>query len=84
MTHDPRDPNKPRTTSEALEEYVEAPLHDEVFGSNPDGGVNDTPRGAIGANVNLGFPAVELEPHKPLRHIGDTDQADYQPGGGRR
>jgi len=84
MSNDPGDPTKPHTTSDSLEELVDAPLHDEVFGANPDGPVNDTPRGAIGANVNLGFPAVALEPNKPLRHIGDTDQADYQPGGGRR
>lgn len=83
MSHKPRDPTKPHSTSDSLEEHVDAPLHEEVFGSS-DGPVNDTPRGAIGANVNLGYPAVQLEPNKPLRHIGDTDQADYQPGGGRR
>jgi len=83
MSHNPRDPNH-HTAAEDLEDYVDTPLHNEVFGANPDGPVNDTPRGAIGANVNLGFSAVELEPNQPLRHIGDNDQADFQPGGGRR
>ncbi len=83
MSHDPKD-HKNHTASDSLEEHVDAPLHDEVFGTNPEGLINDTPRGAIGANVNLGFSAVELEAHQPLRHIGDTDQADFQPGGGKR
>ena len=29
------------------------PIHDEVFGVDPDGMYNDTPPGAIGTNVNL-------------------------------
>ena len=50
MSHNPRDPNH-HTAAEDLEDYVDTPLHNEVFGANPDGPVNDTPRGAIGANV---------------------------------
>ena len=83
MTHDPKEPHK-HTASDSLEEHVDAPLHEEVFGHAPDGVVNDTPKGAIGANVNLGFPAVQLDRNQPLRHIGDSDQGDFQPGGGRR
>ena len=83
MSNDPKDP-KPHTAADSLEEIIDAPLHDQVFGANPDGGVNDTPKGAIGDNVNLGFPAVQLDRNQPLRHIGDSDQGDFQPGGGRR
>ena len=83
MTNDPKDPLH-HTTADDLEDHVDAPLHDQVFGTNPEGSVNDTPKGAIGANVNLGFSPVQLEPHQPLRHIGDSDQGDFQPGGGKR
>ena len=83
MTHDPKDPHT-HTAADDLEDHVDAPLHDQVFGTNPEGSVNDTPKGAIGSNVNLGFPPVQLEPHQPLRHIGDSDQSDFQPGGGKR
>jgi hypothetical protein len=31
---------------------VHPPIHDEIFGSDPDGFYNDTPKGAIGENVN--------------------------------
>lgn len=82
MTNDPK---RPKTASDDLEEHiVDAPLHEEVFGTDPDGGVNDTPKGAIGANVNLSVPPVQLDSNQPLRHIGDNDQGDFQPGGGRR
>ncbi len=78
------DPKHPKTASDSLEEHVEAPLHEQVFGNNPDGVVNDTPKGAIGENVNLGLGGVQLDSNQPLRHIGDSDQGDFQPGGGRR
>ncbi|MFT3725676.1 MAG: hypothetical protein QM773_19110 [Hyphomonadaceae bacterium] len=78
------DPKKPHTAAEDLEDHVEAPLHEQVFGNDPDGFVNDTPRGAIGENVNLGLGGVQLDSNQPLRHIGDSDQGDFQPGGGRR
>ena len=42
------DPKKPHTAADDLEDHVEAPLHEAVFGNDPDGFVNDTPRGAIG------------------------------------
>jgi hypothetical protein len=78
------DPKKPHTAADDLENHVEAPLHEAVFGNDPDGFVNDTPRGAIGENVNLGLGGVQLDSNQPLRHIGDSDQGDFQPGGGRR
>jgi len=76
--------DKPKTTHEALKEHVEAPLHEAVFGNDPDGGFNDTPPGAIGENVNFVGGGVQLDNHSPLRHIGDSDAGDFQPGGGRR
>jgi hypothetical protein len=77
-------PDAPNTAAESLDEDTKTSLHEQVFGSDPDGFVNDTPRGAIGANVNIIGSAVELDRHQPLRHIGDSDQGDFQPGGGRR
>ena len=55
-----------------------------MFGSDPDGFVNDTPRGAIGANVNIIGSAVQLDRNQPLRHIGDSDQGDFPPDNLRR
>lgn len=86
----PQDPGKPedhphnKTAADSFEEHVDAPLHEKMFGSNPTGLVNDTPEGAIGENVNMSVPPVQLDSNQPLRHIGDTDQGDFQPGGGRR
>ena len=74
----------PKTASEQLGQDAETSLHEQVFGADPDGFVNDTPSGAIGENVNIIGTAVQLDRNQPLRHIGDTDQGDFQPGGGRR
>jgi hypothetical protein len=66
------------------------PIHDSVFGpdkifgSDPDGFVNDTPRGAIGERVNIIGIAAAPEGYQPMRTVGDTDQGDRQPDGGRR
>jgi hypothetical protein len=64
------------------------PIHDAVFGDefgrDPDGYYNDTPRGAIGENVNSIGIAVQPERNQPMRNMGDTDQGDRQPLGGRR
>ncbi|MDP3738173.1 MAG: hypothetical protein Q8R02_12330 [Hyphomonadaceae bacterium] len=77
--------DKSKTTADTLkEDIVESPLHEAVFGSDPDGFVNDTPEGAIGENVNYGLGGVQLDRNQPLRHIGDSDAGDFQPGGGRR
>jgi hypothetical protein len=60
------------------------PIHDEVFGVDPDGFVNDTPPGAIGDNVNIIGTAVQPEQNQPMRNLGDSDQGDRQPDGSRR
>ena len=60
------------------------PIHDEVFGADPDGMYNDTPHGAIEENVNLIGTAAQPEKFQPMRNLGDTDQGDRQPMGGRR
>lgn len=60
------------------------PIHDQVFGDDPDGFVNDTPPGAIGERVNIVGTAVQPEKHEPMRGVGDSDQGDRQPDGGRR
>ncbi len=62
----------------------EHPIHDEVFGNDPDGFVNDTPRGAIGERVNIVGSAAQPERNQPMRGVGDTDQGDRQIDGGRR
>jgi len=63
---------------------VDHPIHDAIFGSDPDGFYNDTPPGAIGENVNQIGIAVQPEGFQPMRNVGDTDQGDRQPLGGRR
>ena len=63
---------------------AEHPIHDQVFGSDPDGFVNDTPPGAIGERVNIIGTAVQPERNQPMRNVGDTDQGDRHPDGGRR
>ena len=62
------------------------PIHDAIFGdgSDPDGYVDDTPDGAIGENVNIVGSAIQPERFQPLRNMGDSDQGDRQPDGGRR
>jgi len=72
----PPDSKKPedRTASEVLDQNLTAPLHDKVFGADPDGGFNDTPRGAIGANVNLLNPGAQTDGFAPMTAVGDTDR----------
>ena len=74
-TPDPAAPDsdKHRTTSDALSDSLKTPLHDQVFGSDPDGGPADTPRGAIGKNVVFGGTAVQPRGFGPMRSVGDTD-----------
>jgi hypothetical protein len=60
------------------------PIHDEIFGNDPDGFVNDTPPGAIGERVNIIGIAAQPERNLPMRGVGDTDQGDRQPEGDRR
>jgi len=60
------------------------PIHNEVFGNDPDGFVNTTPPGAIGDRVNIVGTAVQPERNEPMRGVGDSDQGDRQPDGGRR
>jgi hypothetical protein len=60
------------------------PIHDEIFGNDPDGFVNDTPPGAIGERVNVIGIAAQPERNQPMRGVGDTDQGDRQPDGDRR
>ena len=67
-----------------LDSNVDHPIHDSVFGSDPDGFVNDTPPGAIGERVNVVGVAAQPERNQPMRHVGDTDQGERQPDGGRR
>lgn len=63
---------------------VHHPIHDAIFGADPDGYVDDTPDGAIGENVNIIGSAVQPERFQPMRNLGDSDQGDRQPDGGRR
>ena len=67
-------PDNAQTTTEALGEDTKTSLHEQVFGSDPDGFVNDTPRGAIGNNVNILNPAVQPDGFQPMIHIGDSDR----------
>ncbi len=60
------------------------PIHDSIFGNDPDGFYNDTPPGAIGERVNIMGIAAQPEGHQPMRGVGDTDQGDRQVDGTRR
>jgi hypothetical protein len=73
-----------RMAREQSNERREHPIHDEVFGNDPDGFFNDTPPGAIGDSVNIIGTAVQPERNQPMRGVGDTDQGDRQIDGGRR
>jgi hypothetical protein len=59
-------------------------VHEQVFGQDDDAAVDDTPPGAIARNVNIVGTAVQPEKNAPMRNLGDTDQGDRQPDGGRR
>ena len=48
---------------------VNHPIHDAIFGSDPDGFYNDTPPGAIGENVNQIGIAVQPEGNLPMRDV---------------
>jgi hypothetical protein len=71
---DDKKPEEGETASENLGKSIKTSLHEQVFGNDPDGGVNDTPRGAIGANVNILNPAVQPDGFGPMIHIGDSDR----------
>lgn len=77
LTHtesaDPRDPT-----------LSEHPIHDGVFGHHHDEAADDTPPGADHDSVNIIGSAIAPEGFGPMRNIGDTDQGDRQPDGGRR
>ena len=77
-TTDPRDqdPRDPATS--------EHPIHDGVFGHHHDASADDTPPGADHDSVNIIGSAIAPERFGPMRNIGDTDQGDRQPDGGRR
>lgn len=71
---DPKNPDDKPTTSDALADATRTSLHDQVFGSDPDGGDKDTPPGAIGKNVVLLNPAVQPSGFGPMTKVGDTDR----------
>lgn len=60
------------------------PIHDGVFGHRHEESADDTPPGADHDSVNIIGSAIAPEAFQPMRNIGDTDQGDRQPDGGRR
>lgn len=66
------------------------PIHDSIFGDDVfeddamDTEIDDTPRYASRGLVNAGGIASAPEGFGPMRQLGDTDQGDRQPEGGRR
>jgi hypothetical protein len=74
MADSQNDDDKPATASDALSAATKTPLHDSVFGSDPDGNDADTPPGAIGKNVVLLNPAVQPSGFGPMTKVGDTDR----------
>ena len=75
MADDPKTPDEKKpSTSDALADATKTPLHEQVFGSDPDGGDRDTPRGASGKRVVLLNPAVQPDGFGPMTSVGDTDR----------
>jgi hypothetical protein len=89
------DPDVARRIAEDMDEQAAKrnfeggahPLHDTIFGEHEEGpnpDADDTPPGASRAAVNLGVTAVQPEGFGPMRSLGDTEQHDRQPDGGRK
>lgn len=84
------DPDVARRAAEDIEDHAsekrsgDMAIHQEVFGEDDDAMVDDTPPGAGRREVNIIGTAVQPEKFQPMRGVGDTDQGDRQPDGGRR
>jgi hypothetical protein len=83
-------PEVARRAAEDIEEHAtekrsgDPSFHQQVFGTDEEADVDDTPPGAGRREVNPIGTAVQPEGNRPMRHLGDTDQGDRQPDGGRR
>jgi hypothetical protein len=79
-----------KTTREELDEDLidersgDPSIHEKVFGRDSEKAYDDTPPGAGHRDVNIVGTAVQPEGFEPMRNVGDTDQGDRQPDGGRR
>ncbi|HEY7800047.1 MAG TPA: hypothetical protein VIA80_14855 [Hyphomonadaceae bacterium] len=79
-----------KTTQDELEEDLvdersgDPSVHQQVFGRDAEKAYDDTPPGAGHREVNPIGTAVQPEGFSPMRGVGDTDQGDRQPDGGRR
>ena len=84
------DPEVARRAAADIEDHAsekrsgDPSIHEEVFGEDDDAMVDDTPPGAGRRAVNPIGTAVQPEGFQPMRNVGDTDQGDRQPDGGRR
>jgi hypothetical protein len=79
-----------KTTREELDEDLinersgDPSIHEKVFGRDSEKAYDDTPPGAGHRQVNPIGTAVQPEGFQPMRNVGDSDQGDRQPDGGRR
>jgi hypothetical protein len=79
-----------KTTQEELAEDLvdersgDPSIHEQVFGRDAEKAYDDTPPGAGHREVNPIGTAVQPEGFPPMRNVGDSDQGDRQPDGGRR
>ena len=79
-----------KTTQEEFDEDMvdersgDPSIHEKVFGHDGEKAYDDTPPGAGHRAVNPVGTAVQPEGNQPMRNVGDTDQGDRQPDGGRR
>ena len=84
------DPEVARRAAEDIEEHAtekrsgDPSIHEQVFGEDDEAMVDDTPPGGGRRAVNQIGTAVQPEEFQPMRGVGDTDQGDRQPDGGRR
>jgi hypothetical protein len=83
-------PEVARRAAQDIEEHAtekrsgDPSIHERVFGVDEEADFDDTPPGAGRRAVNPIGTAVQPEGNQPLRNLGDTDEGDRQPDGGRR
>jgi hypothetical protein len=76
---DPTTPKDPATP-----DSDETVLHKRVFKGKKEGETSDAPASGSDAGAAFGVTPVQLDHTKPLRHGGDSDDADFQPDNGPR
>lgn len=80
----PDDELKPMNDNALPGEKRELELELAADEDEPRPEIDDTPPYTDRREVNLGGTAAQPKRFQPMRNVGDTDQGDRQPDGGRR